>query len=80
MKHEIGNVFQINETYEKRGLVGALVMATEIKPWGIQGFVSHIVSFDTHGRIFLRLKWEYIDYVGHAPLVPSDKIEGETQE
>jgi len=48
-------------------------MATEIKTWGIQGFVSHVATHDEQTRAYIRLKWSEIDYVGHAPLVPGDE-------
>ena len=70
-----GDVFQINENHGRNGWIGAFIMATEIKPWGIQGFVSHIEMHDRQSRAYIRLKWDELDYVGHAPLVPGDKEE-----
>lgn len=70
---EPGDVFQINETHGRLGWVGALVLATEIKSWGIQGFVSHVETHDQQNRAYIRLKWIEIDYVGHAPLVLKDE-------
>jgi len=71
----IGDVFQITETHGRPGWIGAFVMATEIKPWGIQGFVSHIETDNVQRRAFIRLKWEELDYIGHANLIPKDCLE-----
>lgn len=68
----IGDVFQINETHGRAGWVGALVVATEIKSWGIQGFVVHVETHEKQGWAFIRLKWDELDYVGTAPLIPAD--------
>lgn len=68
-----GDVFQITSATEGReGWLGALVMTTEVKPWGIQGFVHVIETHDTSACAYIRLKWEDIEYVGPAPLVPAN--------
>ena len=72
MQYKVGDVFQINEKNERQGLIGSYIMPTEIKSWGIQGFVAHVETFDEQKRIFLRLKWDQIDYVGPAVLKPAD--------
>ena len=69
---KVGDVFQINEKNEKTGWIGAFVLVTEIKPWGIQGFVHYIETHDKSRRMFTRLKWDEIDYVGRSCLVPED--------
>ena len=68
-----GDVFQINEKHGRKGWIGAFVMATEIKSWGIQGFVSHVETHDQQNKAYIRLKWDELDYVGHAPLVLGDE-------
>jgi len=73
--YTIGDVFQINENHGRQGWIGAFVMATEIKTWGIQGFVVHIKTHDKQSRAFIRLKWEELDYIGHSNFVPADCIE-----
>jgi hypothetical protein len=70
--HKEGDVFQITEAHGRKGWMGAFVLATEIKPWGIQGFVHCIKDHDTNTSAYIRLKWEEIHYVGHAVLVPAD--------
>ena len=71
--HQRGDVFQITEVHGRKGWIGAFVMATEIKPWGIQGFVSHIETHDDQRQSYIRLKWEEIEFIGHAPLVPEER-------
>lgn len=73
----IGDVFQINENHGRAGWIGAFVLATEIKSWGIQGFVSHIVSHNEQGHAYIRLKWEEIDRIGHSDFMPADHAEAE---
>jgi hypothetical protein len=67
-----GDVFQIAETHGRKGWIGAFVLATEIKPWGIQGFVACIKTHDEQQQAFIRLKWEEIEFVGHAALKPAE--------
>ena len=73
-KHTIGDVFQINEHHGRTGWIGSFVLATEIKSWGIQGFVSHVQTHTQQLRAYIRLKWEEIDYIGHTNLMPADDI------
>jgi hypothetical protein len=72
-----GDVFQIAPEHGRDGWVGAFVVATEIKPWGIQGFVHQIVTHTEHGRAFIRLKWDEIEYVGKAVFMPADEVPAE---
>jgi hypothetical protein len=57
--HRPGDVFQINETHGRAGWIGAFVLATEIKSWGIQGFVHVVEKHEESGR---------------AALVPQDEV------
>lgn len=69
--HTPGDVFQITEVPPERiGWLGAFVLATEVKSWGIQGFVHHIGSHEVPGQAFIRLKWADIEYIGRAKLLP----------
>jgi hypothetical protein len=72
--HKIGDVFQINEHHGCGGWMGAFVLATEIKSWGILGYVHTIQTHDEYGRAYIRLPWEQIDYVGKAKLIPADDV------
>ena len=76
----VGDVFQINEKHVGKGWVGALVTATEIKSWGIQGFVVHVVGHDKQRQAFIRLDWSEIDYVGKAQIIQANKTEGTGRE
>ena len=73
-KHKVGDVFQITEAHGRKGWIGAFVLATEIKSWGIQGFVACIKTHDEQQSAYIRLKWEEIEFVGHAPMVPADAV------
>ena len=67
-----GDVFQITPEHGRKGWIGAFVLATEIKKWGIQGFVVHVESHDEQRQAFIRLPWSEVNYVGHAPFTPSE--------
>jgi hypothetical protein len=69
-----------NEKHARAGWIGAFVLATEIKPWGIQGFVHAIKTHDERASVWIRLQWDHIDYVGRAALVPADLEEGFLEE
>jgi len=66
------DVYQINETHGRNGWIGAFVMAEEVKSWGIQGFVTVLKDHDTQARAYIRLKFDEIDYIGKAALVPEE--------
>ena len=68
---KVGDVFQITEAHGRSGWIGAFVLATEIKSWGIQGFVANVDTHDEQKQAYIRLKWDEIEYIGHAPLVPA---------
>lgn len=68
-----GDVFQITESHGRKGWIGAFVMATEIKSWGIQGFVVHVVTHDEQSHYYIRLRWGEIEYIGRADLIPADE-------
>jgi hypothetical protein len=72
MAYTNGDVFQIIEKHGRKGWIGAFVLATEIKSWGIQGYVAHIKTHDEQQQAYIRLKWDEIEFVGHAPLIPAD--------
>ena len=72
MNHQIGDVFQITEKHGRAGWIGAFVLATEIKSWGIQGFCAQIETHEEQRRAYIRLPWSDIAYIGPADLVPSD--------
>lgn len=55
------SVVQVNEKGNE-DWVGCLVQVSEVKSWGIQGWVKIPKS----GDAYIRLKWEEIDYIGQA--------------
>lgn len=73
-QYRTGDVFQINERHGRNGWIGAFVMATEIKTWGIQGFVSILETHEQQARAYIRLKWDEVDFIGHAALVLQDEV------
>jgi hypothetical protein len=75
VESEVGDLYQITEAHGRAGWIGAIVMATKIKPWGIQGFVHMVNKDDEFGRAYIRLKWEEIEHVGCAKLIPADEVE-----
>ena len=75
MNYKVGDVFQITEKHGREGWIGAFVLATEIKSFGIQGFVAHIVSHDKQQSVYIRLSWDEIEFIGHAILTPQPKEE-----
>jgi len=75
-KFEPGDVFQINQNHGRNGWVGAFVLSTEIKKWGIKGFVHVIKTQDEMGCAFIRLGWEEIDYIGPSVLISKGEQNG----
>lgn len=71
-RYQRGDVFQIRESYGHKGWIGSFIMATEIKSFGIMGFVHCLVTHDESAQAYLRPKWEDLDYIGRALLVPED--------
>lgn len=69
-----GDIVQI--TNERPGLVGAFLLVTEAKTWGVQGFVHNVTTFTDADRIYLRLKHGQYEYIGRAHLVPADLEQG----
>ena len=65
-----GDIVQIIQ--ERPGLVGALLLVEEVKPWGVQGFIHNVASFEESDRIYLRLTWESVERIGAAVMVPGD--------
>lgn len=55
------SVVQINENGQE-GWVGCLVQVSDVRNWGVQGWVQ----VPEEGLAYIRLKWEEIDYIGQA--------------
>lgn len=65
-----GDIVQITD--ERPGLLGAFLLITEVKSWGVQGFIHHVASFDESRQIYLRLEHGKFERVGRAVLVPAE--------
>jgi hypothetical protein len=76
---KVGQVVQINPECKVNPMFGGCMMiVTELKGWGVMGFVQALgEDMKVGGRAYIRLKWEEIEWVGTAPWVPADEIEGE---
>jgi hypothetical protein len=55
----VGDIVQVNPEVEVFG--GCMVVVTELKPWGIQGYVQ---SAGVPGQQYIRLKTEQIEATG----------------
>lgn len=78
--YKTGDVFQINETHGRAGWIGTFLLATEIKSWGVMGFVSHIETHEKQSRAYIRMPWEQLDYIGRAALIPADTVQTDDKE
>jgi hypothetical protein len=63
-------VVQINEK-GKDGWIGCLVQVSEVKGWGVQGWVQ----LPMKGSAYIRLQWDEIEYIGEAILSPQKSSE-----
>jgi hypothetical protein len=73
-----GSVVQINEEMDpgRKGWIGAFVLVTEVRSWGVVGFVHTLEDHDHSGAAYIRLKWGTFDHIGEAKLVPAPDPEG----
>ncbi len=65
---KVNSIVQINETGVE-GWTGCLVQVTELKGFGIQGYVQ----IPKGGPAYIRLNWDQFEYVGEATMIPSDE-------
>lgn len=75
---EEGDLLQLNPEYEKFG--GMLLVVTEPKSWGCQGYLLSSRDFDAvkyKGRAYLRVKFEDMEYVGRLTWFEYDKKKDE---
>jgi hypothetical protein len=49
-----------------------LVVVTEVKIWGVQGYTT----VPAGGEAYIRLKWEQFEVVGRAAFMRTDEAEG----
>lgn len=71
----VGSVVQITQVDgpDRLGWLGAFVLVTEVKSWGIQGFVHVVEAHDTPSRAFIRLPWDQITWIGESVLTPDEE-------
>lgn len=67
MREEIkeNSVIQITETGQE-GWVGCLLQVSEVKSWGVLGWVQ----IPLKGSAYLRVKFEDLEYIGDAVMCP----------
>lgn len=66
---KINSVVQINPTScENKAFASCMLTVTEIKSWGVMGYVQSLGSdrTTTGGQAYILLKWENMEYVGEA--------------
>lgn len=62
------SVVQINENGPE-GWIGCFVQVSEVKSWGIQGWVQ----IPEGGAAYIRLKEDTYDYIGTAIMIPGEE-------
>lgn len=70
MKQDVikeNSIVQINDKGPD-GWIGCLVQVSEIKTWGIQGWVKIPQS----GDAYIRLNWDKIEHIGEAVMIPQN--------
>lgn len=58
------SVVQLNEKAQE-GWYGCFLQVSEVKSWGIQGWVQ----IPKGGSAYLRPTWDQIDYIGQAVMI-----------
>ena len=72
----IGSVVQITDMPPShQGWVGAFLLVTDLKSFGVQGFVHTIQFHDRHQQAYTRLTWEQLHYIGQAEMLPEGLVE-----
>jgi hypothetical protein len=66
-KIKVNSVVQINEKGQE-GWIGCLLQVSEVKEWGIMGWVQ----MPMQGAAYLRVKFEALEYIGQAIMTHSD--------
>jgi hypothetical protein len=56
---KLGDIVQVDPKLEVFG--ACLVVVTEVKPWGIQGYVQNAGQ---EGQAYIRLKWDDFEPTG----------------
>lgn len=61
---KLNSIVQVNQN-GKDSWVGCLIQVSEVKSWGVQGYVQ-LPNFE---RAYTRLTWDMIDYIGEAVMI-----------
>lgn len=72
--HIIGAVLQIAPEHSET-FGACFLQVTEVKPWGVQGFVR----VPGGGNAFVRVKWEHLEVIGMAVWVDASTAQGERE-
>lgn len=74
----VGDIVQINEHLENKAFSYCLVTVTEVRSWGIQGFVQALGDrYNIGGQAYVRLEWDEFDLTqGRAQWIPGKQEEG----
>lgn len=72
--HLIGAVLQIAPAHSEM-FGSCFLQVTEVKPWGVQGFVR----VPGGGNAFVRVKWEHLEVIGMAVWVDETTAQGERE-
>ena len=68
---QVGDVVQLNpETIGNKAFAGCLLVVSEPKEWGCQGYVQALGTREAPGgQAYLRPTWDQMEFVGHAEWV-----------
>jgi hypothetical protein len=63
-QYETGDIFQVKPTASNEMFRMCLLVADEVKSWGVQGYVTSVGK--EMGLIYVRMKWEDLVFCGKA--------------
>lgn len=70
----VGSIVQIDPNHDTDGFGGCLLVVTEVKAWGVVGYVE----VPRAGRVYYRVDFDKVeDTRGRAPWVDSRHVEPE---
>ena len=63
-----GDLVQLNpETVGNKMFTSSIMVVTELKTWGVQGYVQALgENGEPGGQAYYRAKWDEFELVGHA--------------
>jgi hypothetical protein len=65
-----GDVVQLSPEVGNPAFAASMMVVTEPKSWGAQGYVQALGTREAHGgQAYYRAKWEEMEYVGKAQWV-----------